>query len=153
MLEDSLQIWKFHMKKEDCFHLGVKALIRNTNKRILLLKRNHKLEKTYWDLPGGRLQKGESLMTALMREVKEETGLSEIHQVLPFSMILTDIRIPVVRDDVGLIFSIFLCDISFPFSPQLSEEHISFDWFTPLETAQKLTRYPVEFTEQLINLD
>lgn len=46
--------------KEDTFHLGVKALIRNPNKKFLLLKRESKFNKNYWDLPGGCLQKGES---------------------------------------------------------------------------------------------
>ena len=51
--------------KEDTFNLGVKALIRNPDKEILLLERKSKFNKNYWDLPGVRLQKGESLLKSL----------------------------------------------------------------------------------------
>ena len=46
----------------DTFHVGVKALIFNPNGKLLLLERDHPLKQLYWDLPGGRLQKGESLI-------------------------------------------------------------------------------------------
>lgn len=137
---------------EDSFHLGVKALIRNPNKEILLLERNPKFNKTYWDLPGGRLQKGESLLDTLKREVKEEIGLEEMGQIQPFTMFLTDIRIPTNQQDVGLIFSIFLWDIHCTFSPQLSEEHISYKWCPPLECLEKLKRFPNDFIEKLSRL-
>ncbi len=47
---------------EDIFHLGIKALIRNSEDMILLLQVNPKAldgpKRDYWDLPGGRVQKG-----------------------------------------------------------------------------------------------
>lgn len=142
---------------EDCklesFHLGVKALIFNTEGKILLLERDHPIKKRYWDIPGGRLQRGESMMETLRREVKEEIGLEGIHEVYPLTMVLTDIRIPFCNDTVGLIFSIYCWSLSAPFQPVLSSEHIHFDWFTPLEASQKLKiQYPTEFVEKLANL-
>jgi ADP-ribose pyrophosphatase YjhB (NUDIX family) len=97
--------------KEDIFHLGVKALIRNPNKQILLLERKSKSNKNYWDLPGGRLQKGESLLQTLMREITEETGLNDIGNAQPFITVLTDIRIQNDQEDVGLIFLYILLPI------------------------------------------
>ena len=47
---------------EDTFHLGVKALIFEAEGKILLLERNHPVKNLYWDIPGGRLQKGDSLI-------------------------------------------------------------------------------------------
>lgn len=47
----------------------------------------------------------------LVREVKEETGLEGISEFHPFTMVLTDIRIPNYDDSVGLIF--FMKDIAF----------------------------------------
>jgi 8-oxo-dGTP diphosphatase len=132
--------------KEDSFHLGVKALIRNPNKEILLLEKS-----AYWDLPGGRLQKGESLLDALSRETKEEIGLNNLGHIQPFITILTDIRIQV--EDVGLVFAIYLCDVNHPFSPQLTDEHISFKWLPALEIMKKLTQYPIPFHDALAYLD
>ena len=94
--------------KEDTFHLGVKALIRNPNKEILLLERESKFKKNYWDLPGGRLQKGESLLQTLKREIAEETGLNDLGNAQPFITVLTDIRIQNAQEDVGLLFHISL---------------------------------------------
>jgi 8-oxo-dGTP diphosphatase len=43
--------------------------------RVLLVRRAHLPGKGFYSLPGGRVEFGESLHTALHREVDEETGL------------------------------------------------------------------------------
>jgi len=139
--------------KEDCFHLGVKALILSSEGKVLLLKRHHPVKGVYWDIPGGRLQKGESQIDTLLREIKEETGLNNICEVHPFMMALTDIRIPALEGDVGLIFSIYLINISESFNPILSDEHVDSEWCTVLNAVEKLkTQYPREFIERMIRL-
>lgn len=141
-------------RKEDYFHLGIKALILNPECKALLLKRHHPVKGGYWDIPGGRLQKGESELDTLLREVKEETGFDEIHEVHPFMMALTDIRIQALQADVGLIFSFFLIKISESFDPILSDEHVNFEWCTLQNAAEKLKKqYPGEFIEKIIHLD
>lgn len=136
--------------KIDCFHIGVKALIVNKDGKVLLLERDHPSKKIYWDIPGGRLQKGESLIATLLREVYEETGWSDIQTISPFAMVLSNIRIPTDGDSVGLIFSIFRCYIDSTFDPILSSEHINFDWVAPFEASQKLKAdYPQDFIENL----
>ena len=56
--------------------LTVKAVILRDDGKILLLKRSKgKFNPKKWDLPGGTLEKGETLGEALLREIEEETGL------------------------------------------------------------------------------
>lgn len=135
---------------EDCFHLGVKVLLCNHDK-ILLLKKQHRIRGTYWDLPGGRLKKGETVMETLQREVEEETGFRSLDDAFAFDMILTNIRIPTIIGEVGLILSIYRCNIRASFTPRLSEEHTGFDWFRLSEAAQLLKdQYPASLIEKIL---
>jgi len=43
--------------------------------KILLARRNHEPFKGLWCLPGGHIDRYEPVRTAVIREVKEETGL------------------------------------------------------------------------------
>lgn len=51
------------------------AIVEFADRRILLIKRRTVPFKGYWALPGGRVETGESVEEAVVREVKEETGL------------------------------------------------------------------------------
>lgn len=142
---------------EDIFHLGIKAVIRNSNDEILLLKVNLNnlsgTEEAYWDIPGGRVQKGSNPEDTLIREIKEETGLENILNIRPLTMVLSNLRIPVENGDVGLILSIFLCDIENIEKIELSEEHTKLIWANPKEAAELLkTKYPPEFVSKIATL-
>lgn len=51
------------------------AVIRDDKGRLLLVKRGHEPGAGLWSLPGGRIEPGETDAEALVREMREETGL------------------------------------------------------------------------------
>lgn len=51
------------------------AVIKDGEGRLLLVQRGHDPGKGLWSVPGGRIEDGESDAEALVREVREETGL------------------------------------------------------------------------------
>jgi ADP-ribose pyrophosphatase YjhB (NUDIX family) len=53
----------------------VGAIVTDDAGRLLLVKRGHEPEAGRWSLPGGRVDPGESDRQAVVREVREETGL------------------------------------------------------------------------------
>ncbi len=58
--------------------IGVKALIKGEGDRFLFLKRAQPVVqgRITWDIPGGRINKDEPLLTGLAREIMEETGIA-----------------------------------------------------------------------------
>ncbi|QLZ69877.1 NUDIX domain-containing protein [Legionella sp. PC1000] len=53
--------------------LGSRAIILNHNHQILLVKHTY---QPHWYLPGGGVKKGESAKEAIIRELKEEVGIT-----------------------------------------------------------------------------
>lgn len=53
----------------------VAAIIKNDEDKILLTRRNVEPFKGQWCLPGGHIDQNENVRDAVVREVKEETGL------------------------------------------------------------------------------
>lgn len=140
---------------EDIFYLGIKALIRNSEERILLLKANpeqikNASKEAFWDLPGGRVKKGFAIEETLKREVEEETGISSFVFFRPFAIFVMPVRVVTGDIDIGLILSVYLCDIKIVPEIRLSSEHTEARWCAPSEAASLLgIWYPKEFIEKL----
>jgi ADP-ribose pyrophosphatase YjhB (NUDIX family) len=55
--------------------VGVGAVVVDDG-RVLLVRRGNEPLKGHWTLPGGLLEVGEPLLNGVVREVREETGLT-----------------------------------------------------------------------------
>jgi 8-oxo-dGTP diphosphatase len=55
--------------------LGVGAVVWNDKDEVALIRRGKEPRRDQWSIPGGHLEWGESLHDAVLREVREETGL------------------------------------------------------------------------------
>ncbi|SEO71682.1 ADP-ribose pyrophosphatase YjhB, NUDIX family [Trujillonella endophytica] len=53
----------------------VGAVVHDAAGRLLLIRRGTEPGRGLWSVPGGRVERGESLVAAVEREVLEETGL------------------------------------------------------------------------------
>jgi 8-oxo-dGTP pyrophosphatase MutT (NUDIX family) len=60
--------------------LGAAAVIRDGAGRVLLVK--HSYGRLNWELPGGGAEAGESAMETVVREVREETGLIVVAELV-----------------------------------------------------------------------
>ena len=120
-------------------YFAAKAIIQK-NEKFLILKRSEE-EKNLWEIPGGRMEYGETLENTLLREVKEETNL----EIIPGEIITSWDLIEDHRQISGVIYH---CTIKSG-EIQLSHEHKYYQWIT---TAELDKLYPV-FSSRLESLD
>jgi len=73
----------------------VAAVITDDRGRLLLIKRGHEPGAGLWSLPGGRIEPGETNTEALVREMREETGL-----VVEVGPLIGAVRRPARHGDV-----------------------------------------------------
>lgn len=110
------------------FFFAVKALIERDGK-ILIIKRSDKARGQHyeWELPGGRMEFGETVAEALHREVREETGLSitirQLFRLWQFHK----------NQDAVVIGATFWCSPQDDTPLRLSEEHTEARWVEPEE--------------------
>jgi 8-oxo-dGTP pyrophosphatase MutT (NUDIX family) len=68
------------------------ALIVNSQGRVLLIRRTKDPWKNLWGFPGGHVDKGETPRQAIIREVREETGLSASPGRTPIEVFLYQVH-------------------------------------------------------------
>jgi 8-oxo-dGTP diphosphatase len=107
----------------------VNCLTRNHNGDVLLIRHY----KRGWEIPQGRVEEGESLMEALHREVREETGV----EVTPGPLVAVWSKL---TPPVAVIFS-FLADYAGG-DLRSSEESPEVGWFSADE-ALSMVSLPV----------
>ncbi|RHW36815.1 NUDIX hydrolase [Lysinibacillus yapensis] len=92
------------MKKElGKVWLGVAGVVINKEGKWLVVKKKYSGLKGVWSLPAGFVQPGETADHAIVREVKEETGIDcEVSGLIGF-------RTGVIRQDISDNMAIFCC--------------------------------------------
>lgn len=143
------------MAVEKLFHVGVKALIYDAEGRLLILLANvathSKNTEPYWDIPGGRIQQGDDILTTLKREILEETGVATTSAAQFVTAVISRHEIPLGGGRlVGLVLMIYKVTIGPASQIAISDEHAAYEWVSPAEAAQRLSnKYPAEFTNSL----
>lgn len=112
--------------------LGVAGVVVNELGQWLVVKKAYSGLKGRWSLPAGFVNEGETVDEAVLRELKEETGID------CYVSGLIGFRSGVIRDEISDNMAIFYCrmkDEEQPLSIQ-EDELLEARWLFPQELAQ-----------------
>ncbi|MAF80528.1 DNA mismatch repair protein MutT [bacterium] len=110
------------------FQVSAKGIAVDGDRVLVLLGRLHTGE-TFWDLPGGRLEKGESLEEGLKREVEEELLGNTVVKIGELIDARVDWHKEARREVVVLCYPVTLDSLEV----KLSDEHEEYKWITQAE--------------------
>ena len=129
--------------------VGVKILLKNSEGKYLLVRRNPKKYPEVgpkWDIVGGRINAGTSLIENLKREIKEEVGLD--YQGEPKLISAQDI----LKPDKHVVRLTYIGDQDG--DPKIDEDHLEAKWFTgeEIKNLENLDSYFKELLGKAIDL-
>ena len=128
--------------------LAVKSMIVNDGKLLILKRSSDDIHKPgIWEIPGGRINPDENLVSGLKRETLEETGLDiNVRRLISARHFIRD-------DNQEIEMHIFLCNAKDAGNVVLSEEHNSYEWVDISKAKEKLTEFFHEEIDLLFGLD
>lgn len=117
--------------------VGTKAVI-HYNGKFLLLRESSQYEdgaeEGKWDMPGGRIESHETLYEGLIREVKEECGLS----ITPQKLLGAFDGFPVIKDEQCHVVRLYYLCRAETDMVTLSVDHDAYDWIDPESVGNKM---------------
>jgi 8-oxo-dGTP pyrophosphatase MutT (NUDIX family) len=103
------------------FSVSIKGIFREPSGKLVLLMN----ERDEWELPGGRIETGETPQQCLEREVKEELDLSVSAKELIDSYLFE------VIPNKHVFIVTYACTLNGQFKPSISHEHTALGLFAP----------------------
>jgi len=127
------------MNKPQRPQIAVRALISNSQEEILILKRaNTSFGNGKWNLPGGKINFGETAEKALTKEIKEELNLKCIRSDFLFYMD----NLPELSTDLHFVTLFFACECEGKI--QINEESSEHKWVK----FEELGKYKIAFGQE-----
>ena len=128
---------------------AVKALMLDSNGKMLFLKERTPSGKVYYSLPGGRLEQGESEEAGLKREVFEETGLAVTVGELLGGYFF------VMENGTRVDCKVFRCtapnaEITLAKQVAAQEKIVSFEWISPRQFIDRRLPTAGNFVENFL---
>lgn len=117
---------------------GVVIMQQDQEWLVLLMKVGN-----YRMFPKGNIEDGESFIETAEREIEEETGVKNLHYVMPLPDVNYQIK-RTVRMDKTVHFFLFLSFTPQELKPQ-TQEHIDEVFWLPLEEAISTISYPESY--------
>lgn len=119
---------------------AVNAIVRDRQGRVLICLRRDTNE---WALPGGIVEPGESVLKAVHREVREETGIScRIHHLTGLYSSKHEIITYPNKDRLHVVVATFLCTTEHTKLQSQTDETTGAAFVSPAKAFQLLsTRY------------
>lgn len=133
--------------QEIALQVGVKVLLKNKEGKYLLARRNPKKYPEVgpkWDIIGGRIEPGSTLLENLKREIREEVGLE----------LLSDVKLVAAQDILKVpgrhvVRLTFVGEIDG--EPKIDEDHLEAGWFTAEEIKAMDSATLDTFFKELVN--
>ena len=143
---------------EQTFHAGIKALLTNSKGEILVLKSGPAekkwVKRDFWDLPGGRIKKGQSIEQTLEREVEEELGIPGKSVKIRglFDACISNFYAH-GKGKTRLLIITYKCTLHSNKKFKLSSEHSEWKWASPKQAKKLLSdKFPKSLTNKLDSL-
>ncbi|MCC7543459.1 NUDIX domain-containing protein [bacterium] len=127
----------------NCYYrVSVKALITNEHNQLLVVR-----ERDSWDMPGGGLEWGEDLHSALRREIREELGCDAVIEAQPI-LIVPAINRTYQQQALWIIYRAKLSTVEI-LKSYFETNYIGVDEFAKSDPAEETWSSPVDFFDAL----